>query len=454
MKKAKTFLAILSMSFLLSPISSTYANTNDEATLSQKKVTISKDESKIVKVQNYKSKIRWSCNKKSVVSIKKLNRCTIKITGKKSGNAQVLAKLANGKTLKCKVVVQPFYTHDLSTSEERSNEVTFSGKEFSNFIKKDTISRNDPSIVDDATTIIRNVTELQQYLDTTTEGSSNADEIKKIFRKYTNSFFKTHVLALVSYDYSLANNHYCFNGMTITDNTLCINYNQTRYSYGGPLPLQSKIDTFEIEVGNITQIDFKIHTQRIDNTWDYGKCYKPVIYLYPEQEQEVTVTLGHSDALTCTYPKYQNAWNVLAKPDGTLTEISSQKQLYSLYYEAKNVISFPVTDEGFVVKGEDAASFLEDKLAILGLNYRESEEFILYWLPILEANPYNYIRFATKEEIDANMPLSVNGNPDTTIRVLMEYKALSAPISIKEQTLTPVTRSGFTVVEWGGTPIK
>lgn len=457
MKKAKTILAILSMSFLLSPISSTCASTNDSATISQKKVSINVGETKKIKVTNYKSKIKWSCDKKSIVSIKKMNRCTVKISGKKKGTAKVLAKLANGKTLKCNVMVsEPFYTHEISTSEERSDEVTFSGKKFTNFTKKDTICNYDhiKSIPEDTTTVIRNMTELKEYLDTTTKDSSDDSFHKKAFKKYTNSFFKNHVLALVSYDASMSNNDYCFKGMTVTDNTLCINYNQTSFSYGGPLPLHSKIEYFEIAVDNITQIDFKIHTQRIDNTWDYGMAYKPVIYLYPEQEQEVTVTLGHPDALTCTYPKYQNSWNVLAKPDGTLTEISSKKQLYSLYYESENVVSFPVTGEGFIVKGEDAASFLEEKLAILGLNYREAEEFIVYWLPILEANSYNYIRFATKEEIDANMPLSVSGNPDTIIRILMTYKPLSAPISIKEQTLTPVTRSGFTVVEWGGTPIK
>lgn len=457
MKKQKKILAILCMSLLLSPISSTCASTNDAATLSQKKVTINVGESKKIKVTNYKSKIKWSCNKKSIVSIKKMNRCTVKISGKKKGTAKVLAKLATGKTLKCNVVVsEPFYTHDFSSSEERSDEVTFHGKKFTNFTKKDTICNYDriEFIPDDTTTVIRNMTELKEYLDTTTKDSSDDSLHKKVFNKYTNSFFKNHVLALVSYDASMSNNDYCFKGMTVTDHTLCINYNQTSFSYGGPFPLHSKIEYFEIAVDNITQIDFKIHTQRIDNTWDYGKCFKPVIYLYPEQEQEVTVTLGHPDALTCTYPKYQDAWKVLAKPDGNLTEISSQKQLYSLYYESNNVFSFPVTDEGFVVKGEDAASFLEEKLTILGLNPREAEEFIIYWLPILEANPYNYIRFATKEEIDANMPLSVSGNPDTIIRVLMEYKALSAPISVKEQTLTPVTRSGFTVVEWGGTPIK
>ena len=34
---------------------------------------------------------------------------------------------------------------------------------------------------------------------------------------------------------------------------------------------------------------------------------------------------------------------------------------------------------------------------------------------------YNYIRFATREEIDANMPLTITPEPDTTIRILMEY---------------------------------
>ncbi len=56
--------------------------------------------------------------------------------------------------------------------------------------------------------------------------------------------------------------------------------------------------------------------------------------------------------------------------------------------------------EGFVVKGNQTIQFLEEKLAVLGLNERESEEFIVYWLPKLQKNEYNYIRFATLEEIN------------------------------------------------------
>ena len=39
---------------------------------------------------------------------------------------------------------------------------------------------------------------------------------------------------------------------------------------------------------------------------------KPVIYLYPEEELEVTVKLDYAGTLTCTYPAYNGEWNVTA----------------------------------------------------------------------------------------------------------------------------------------------
>ena len=110
--------------------------------------------------------------------------------------------------------------------------------------------------------------------------------------------------------------------------------------------------------------------------------------------------------------------------------------------------------EGFCIKGEDSAKFLEEKLASLGLTEREAEEFIVYWLPKLEANNYNYIRFASMEEINRNMPLEFSVEPDTLIRVMMEFKGLDEPISVTEQQLETPVRTGFVIVEWGGTEIK
>ncbi len=47
---------------------------------------------------------------------------------------------------------------------------------------------------------------------------------------------------------------------------------------------------------------------------------KPVIYLYPTEETEVSVKLNLDGDLTCTYPAYNNGWSVTATPDGTLTD--------------------------------------------------------------------------------------------------------------------------------------
>lgn len=158
--------------------------------------------------------------------------------------------------------------------------------------------------------------------------------------------------------------------------------------------------------------------------------------------------------LTCSYPKYQDEWNVLAQPNGNLKDLSTNRQLYSLYYESKSEINFNVENDGFIVKDEDIVEFLEEKLAILGLTEREAEEFIVYWLPKLESNKYNYIRFATLDEINKNMPLEINPNPDTIIRVLMTFKGLENPINVQEQQLETPNRTGFVAVEWGGTEIE
>ncbi|MCL2670869.1 MAG: hypothetical protein FWF10_02405, partial [Clostridiales bacterium] len=37
---------------------------------------------------------------------------------------------------------------------------------------------------------------------------------------------------------------------------------------------------------------------------------KPVIYLYPETPTEISVKLQYNGTLDCTYPAYDNGWNV------------------------------------------------------------------------------------------------------------------------------------------------
>ena len=181
--------------------------------------------------------------------------------------------------------------------------------------------------------------------------------------------------------------------------------------------------------------------------------WKPIIYLYPEVDTQVSVKVNHPENFTVTYPKYNNEWKVLAKPDGTLID-ENGRSYYSLYWESEQNKKNSIKEDGFIVKGKDTTKFLEEKLYILGLNEREANEFIIYWLPKLENNKYNYIRFQTMDEMNNNMKLTITPQPETLIRVRMEYKPLTKKIKVKEQKLQPVQRHGFTVVEWGGTNIN
>ena len=178
---------------------------------------------------------------------------------------------------------------------------------------------------------------------------------------------------------------------------------------------------------------------------------KPVIYIYPETETTVQVSVGYPEKLSCVYPEYdeQEGWEVVAKPNGDLVDTKTGRNLYCLYWEGNQKQEYKFKD-GFVVAGENSAQFLEEKLAILGLNEREANEFIIYWLPKLEANKYNLIRFETMEEIEEYMPLNIEPKPDTLIRISMNFKELNRPIEIEEQKLERVVREGYTVVEWGG----
>ena len=178
--------------------------------------------------------------------------------------------------------------------------------------------------------------------------------------------------------------------------------------------------------------------------------YKPVIYLYPETETQVSVALDYDGTLTCTYPAYENGWTVTARPDGTLTD--GEREYSYLYWEGIADAEYDFS-EGYCVPGGDSAAFLEEALEGLGLTRREANEFIVYWLPMLEENPYNLIAFQQEAYTDT-AKLTVTPAPDSILRVFMAWQPLEAPVDIPAQTLPAFDRHGFVLVEWGGAEVQ
>jgi len=179
---------------------------------------------------------------------------------------------------------------------------------------------------------------------------------------------------------------------------------------------------------------------------------KPVIYLYPKQEESVSVKLDYKGQLTCTYPEYLNGWYVIAKPDGTIINTKDNREYSYLYWEGNADVNWDMS-KGFVIAGSDTAQFLQEKLAYMGLTPREYNEFIVYWLPILQENEYNLITFAGKD-YEELAKLTISPEPDSMLRIMMLYKPLKESVKVEEQKLEQFTRTGFTVIEWGGTEVK
>lgn len=183
---------------------------------------------------------------------------------------------------------------------------------------------------------------------------------------------------------------------------------------------------------------------------------KPVIYLYPTEKTEITLTLDFKGKLLTTFPKYVENWNVIADSNGQLFDTKTKRNYSSLFWDG--AISFEPEhyqyESGFVVEKENLTDFLIEKLEHIGLNTTETNEFVQFWLPILERNNYNFIHFLVNDACNEVSINKVNPKPETSIRVYMEFYGLDEFTTIKEQVLTKTERKGFTLVEWGGSDVS
>ena len=249
----------------------------------------------------------------------------------------------------------------------------------------------------------------------------------KITKIYSNFFFARTVIPM---PYEIKLNGTLSNEWCVGDQIIC-SYKNIYYD--------QKNNRFEADFTDVNISTFEL---------DPYVAYKPVIYLYPEEKMDVSVELTLDGRLTCTYPSYNGGWKVTAMPDGTLIDTKGQTYNY-LYWEGETYAQYDLS-KGFCVKGEDTAIFLENALHKLGLTRREANEFIVYWLPLMEQNPYNIISFQNDIYTDSAQ-LEVNPAPDTLIRVFMAWQPTEEYVQLPEQNLHTPERTGFTVVEWGGT---
>lgn len=187
----------------------------------------------------------------------------------------------------------------------------------------------------------------------------------------------------------------------------------------------------------------------------YQPTCKPAIYLYPEKPTNMSVKVIPQGYLTKSIPEYNGGWNVKAYPDGTLERsvISGQRSVERypyLYYEA-NIENVPVPKEGWVVEKSNIKNQIAKILSQIGLNNKETSDFLSYWVPRLTEKPYYFITLLPQDVINEKERLIFSQDPDTLIRVRFLFEGLDVPMSVLPLELpSKPAREGFVAVDWGG----
>lgn len=231
----------------------------------------------------------------------------------------------------------------------------------------------------------------------------------------------------------------------------------------GSSKFSSKLEQKIILEKNVTPEDnlqlrtFKLGLEGNLNPWLSPLC-KPAIYLYPEEKTDVHVKINPKGKITLTIPDYpKNGWKVIAYPDGKIE--SNSKSYDYLYYEAQipnNLIEEKI-DQGYITEYQKIETTLNSLLPKLGLNKKETGEFLDYWLKALPNSKYYLIGIVPQNLLDDVSPLAFTPQPDNIIRVALYFKPLDSnsigtdqKINIKQPIFPKIERNGFTVVEWGG----
>lgn|GEM_PF-1698936 len=191
-------------------------------------------------------------------------------------------------------------------------------------------------------------------------------------------------------------------------------------------------------------------------TWGTPSC-KPAIYLYPEKPVELTVKVKPQGKITVSDPDHGlTGWRVLASPDGTIVPLNTQYSILNtkypyLYYEAE-LSKVKTPTEGWVVEKGNLENFFRSILPQLGLNEKESQDFLDYWLVKLSSGEKWFIGLIDRAELDRVEPIEFSVPPDNFIRVRFYFEEIgqSSPPPQAPQLPQLPHRSGFTAIDWGG----
>ena len=169
---------------------------------------------------------------------------------------------------------------------------------------------------------------------------------------------------------------------------------------------------------------------------------KPNIYLYSDEDMDVTITLDNAEYITKSDPYYGDGWNAQIR-DGSINGANDY-----LFYEADVPKGYFQKTSGYVISAETFVEDLTEVLDKTGYNSKEKADFLEYWLERVDTTKSYLMCPQDLEVIESVMKLNSSVKPDSINRYW--YYFVELPDVYDIAPIIPIVREGYTIVEWGG----
>jgi hypothetical protein len=176
---------------------------------------------------------------------------------------------------------------------------------------------------------------------------------------------------------------------------------------------------------------------------------KPNIYLYPESEMDIDVSISfpRGGNVIQSIPTYPDFWkNLKVEPDGTI-----ENKYDYLFYESEQVI-IPIPEKGWVVEKDNLTDFFTENMQKTGFNSSEIDDFIEWWIPILTESEHFAIYPLYNDDLDKYIKLHFSEQPDNLLRLTYIVKECDSELVLESPTIPKFANDGFVVREWGVLP--
>lgn len=175
--------------------------------------------------------------------------------------------------------------------------------------------------------------------------------------------------------------------------------------------------------------------------------YKPNIYIYPEKEIYLNITLDFPKGgkVIVSIPEYGNGWDITVDGNGKINN-----EYDYLFYESSQPDVWQL-EKGWIINRENLHDFFVENMSESGFAGREIQDFTDYWIPRLTASGFYAIYPQTNNIINSVIELNVSKETDNILRLFYVIQETTA------QTNTNITppetehfnREGFFITEWG-----